>query len=136
MTRQRFIHIAAAAAALGGAAWTTKVALIAVQDGDEGSVVAFLYFSGALLVLVGSMWVGARLAGDRHPALLVALVALSPVLAFASYAVIEPLAQGVVGDAGPSWLEDEIGIVATGLFWLAVSLPVWLAPTARREALI
>ena len=135
MTRQRFIHIASACAALGGAAWATKVAVIAASDGDGGPVVSFLYLTGVLLVLLGSTWVGARLAGDRHPVVLALLVAASPLLAFVSYAVLEPLAQGVLRDAGPAWLEEEVGIAVTGLFWLAVSLPAWLgAPPRPRRA--
>jgi len=27
-----------------------------------------------------------------------------------------------VGSAGPAWLEDEVGILATGAVWLAIGL--------------
>jgi hypothetical protein len=42
MTRQNFIRVAAAAAALGGAAWITKVAVLAATEGSDGPVGAQL----------------------------------------------------------------------------------------------
>ena len=126
MTRQRFIRTASAAAALGGAAWVTKVAVLAATDGGDSIVVGFLYLSGVLLMLLGSTWVGVRVAGDRPRALVIALAALSPLLVFVSYALIDPVAKAAVGSG---WFEDEAGILVTGLVWLAASLPAWLATT-------
>jgi hypothetical protein len=49
----------------------------------------------------------------RHPHKLGARLALD--------AVIDPLAEAAVGDAGPAWFAEEAGILATGLIWLAWS---------------
>jgi hypothetical protein len=128
MTRQRFLHTASAVAALGGAAWVTKVAVLTATDGDDSLVVGLLYICGAIGITVGASWVGVRLAGERSLPLAVLLGALGPLLAFVAYdSVLDPLAKAALGDAGPGWFEDEAGILATGLVWLAASLPVWLA---------
>lgn len=135
MTRQRFVRTASAVAALGGAAWVTKVAVLAATDGEDSLVVPLLYLCGALGITLGASWVGVRLAGGRSLALVVVLGALGPLLAFVLYdSVIDPLAKAALGDAGPAWFEAEAGILATGLLWLASSLPVWYAtaqPGAR-----
>jgi hypothetical protein len=124
MTRQRFISTASAACALGGAAWVTKVAVLAATDGDDSALVGALYLSGVLLMLLGSTWIGVRVAGRRPLPLAIALAAISPLLVFVSYALIDPVAKAA---AGSGWFEDEAGILATGLVWLAASLPAWLA---------
>ena len=122
MTRQRFIHIAATAAAVGGAAWVTKFAVVAATDGDSSITASVLYVLGVALMALGAAWVGVRLAGDRHVAIAVVLGLLSPLLFFLSYMLLDGVATTIVGDAGPSWLEDEVGIVLTGAAWLATSL--------------
>jgi hypothetical protein len=128
MTRQRFVRTASAAAALGGAAWVTKVAVLAATDGDDSLVVALLYLLGVSGITLGAAWIGVRLAGDAPLAVVIALGALGPLLAFVVYNVlIDPVARSVAGDAGPAWFEDEAGILATGLLWIALSLPAWLA---------
>ena len=130
MTRQRFIRTASAAAALGGAAWVTKVATLAATDGDDSSVVDLLYVTGFLLITLGAAWVGVRLAGDGPLALVAALGVLGPLVSFLLYdGLVDPLAKAALGDAGPAWFEDEAGILAAGLLWVAASLPAWLATT-------
>jgi hypothetical protein len=137
MTRQRFLHTASAVAALGGAAWVTKVAVLTATDGEDSLVVDLLYICGVVGITLGASWVGVRLAGERPLPLVALLAALGPLLAFVAYdSVLDPLAKAALGDAGPGWFEDEAGILATGLVWLAASLPVWLAtispaPSAR-----
>jgi hypothetical protein len=135
MTRQRFLRTASAVAALGGAAWVTKVAVLAVTNGDDSVVVSSLYLGGMLGITLGAAWVGVRLAGGGPLALVVALGALGPLLAFMAYdGVLDPLAKAAVGDAGPAWFEDEAGILLTGLVWLAASLPMWLKLDAGAPA--
>jgi hypothetical protein len=130
MNRHHFLRIASAVAALGGAAWVTKVAVLAATDGDDSVVVGLLYLCGAFGITLGASWVGVRLAGERSLPLVVLLGALGPLLAFVAYdGVLDPLAKAALGDAGPAWFEDEAGILLTGLVWLAVSLPMWLATT-------
>jgi hypothetical protein len=137
MTRQRFLRTASAVAALGGAAWVTKVAVLTATDGEDSLVVDLLYICGVVGITLGASWVGVRLAGERPLPVVALLAALGPLLAFVAYdSVLDPLAKAALGDAGPGWFEDEAGILTTGLVWLAASLPVWLAtispaPSAR-----
>jgi hypothetical protein len=128
MTRQRFIKTAAGTAALGGAAWVTKVAVLAATDGDDSALVSALWLVGFFGMTFGASWIGVRLAGDRPLPLVIGLAALCVLVPFMTYdAIIDPLAKAALGDGGPAWFEDEAGILATGLIWLAVSLPAWLS---------
>ena len=132
MTRQRFITITSAVAALGGAAWVTKVAVLAATDGDDTALIAFLYLAGALGITLGSTWVGVRLARERPLPVVVLLAALCPIVAYVSYSMlIDPLAKAAAGDG---WFDDEAGILATGLLWIATSVPAWLGTTLREPA--
>jgi hypothetical protein len=132
MTKQRYIRTASAACALGGAAWVTKVAVLAATDGSDSGLVDALYITGFVLLTFGATWIGVRLAGDRPLPLVIALAVLCLIVPFMTYdAIIDPLAKAALGDAGPAWFEDEAGILATGLIWLAASLPAWLATTSR-----
>jgi hypothetical protein len=80
----------------------------------------------------GASWIGVRVAGDRPLVLAVALGVLTALLPFVTYAnVVDPLAESALGDAGPAWFGEEVGILAAGLIWLAASLPAWLATTSR-----
>lgn len=134
MTRSRWTSIASALAAAGGAAWLAKIGVIAGTDGevtDTGAAAAF-FLSGVALMVVGSSWIGTRLAAGRPAGVVVLLALLSPVAFFVSFAVLESVAKAVVGDAGPAWLKDEVGIAATGAFWLLAG--IWSLRGARHSA--
>src|SRR5688572_3059466 len=107
MTRQRFIQLAAATAAVGGAAWVAKFAVLAGTDGEDAALVPVLYLLGVTLMAVGASWVLVRLAGDRPLPVVVALALLGPVLWAVSFVVLEAPAKALIGDAGPDWLADE-----------------------------
>jgi hypothetical protein len=108
--------------ALGGALWVLKVTLITVnhvQGRDVDSLgVPVLYVTAVLLLAIGATAVGAALL-RRHPwwAQLLAAVAAVPALIFL-YEAIDTLLKSVAGNAGPGWLADELGIVATGALCL------------------
>lgn len=133
MTRERWISIGSVAAALGGLSWLAKVAVIIATDGevtDEGAA-AFFYLLGVALMVIGSTAVGAMLAGRRMQLMLVMAIALSPIIFFISYAILDGIAKPMVGDRGPAYAEDEAGILMTGLAWLI--LGVGLFRTAHRS---
>lgn len=101
-----------------------KFVVVAATDGgtsDTGAAAAF-YLPGVALMAAGSTWVGCRLAAGRGRALLALLALLSPFVFFLSFAVLDGVGKAAVGDTGPAWLEDEIGILLTGAAWLAASL--------------
>jgi hypothetical protein len=134
MTRHRWTHIAAVAALAGGAAWTVKFLVVFASDAEAEVAAGVLYVAAVLLLVVGSTWVGTRLAGNGPRLLLALLVVASPALWWASYMVLDAAAKAVVGDAGPAWLEDEAGVLATGLAWLALGVYAVRAQPARRAA--
>lgn len=120
MTRERWITIASVAAALGGLSWLAKVAVIIATDGevsDEGAA-AFFYLLGVALMVIGATSVGAMLAGRRARLVLVMAIALSPIIFFISYAILDGITKPLVGDRGPAYVGDEVGILMTGLAWL------------------
>jgi hypothetical protein len=131
MTRQRYIQVAAATTALGGAAWVTKVAVLAATDGADSGLIGLLWLVGFFGMTLGASWIGVRLAGDRHIVVAVLLGVLTALLPFMTYDnIVDPLAESVVGDAGPAWFAEEAGILAAGVIWLAASLPAWLGTTS------
>jgi hypothetical protein len=134
MTRQRWMEIASIAAALGGLSWLTKVAVILATDGevvDEGAA-AFFYLLGAALMLVGSTAIGTFLAGRQSRLVLVLAVVLSPIVFVISYALLDGLAKPLVGDRGPTYWGDEVGILSTGLAWLVLGIGILKAAHRSR----
>lgn len=120
---------AALVLAAGGFSWTTKIAVIAATDGaNEGipdTMTGVLWTAGALLMSVGTAAVLVAALHRRHVILRILGGLVGPVLWAVTYFAIEAVAQGVVGNAGPSWLNNEIGILCTGLALMGSGL--WLA---------
>ena len=114
----RTLRILSLAAAAGGAAWLAKVAVIATAD--DSPLEPVLYLLGVSLLCIGAA--GVTLRAARGTATKVAAVLAAPVLAILSYMLLEAIAKPLVGDAGPSWLQDEAGIALTGAVWLAAGL--------------
>jgi hypothetical protein len=133
MTRHRWAHIAAVAALAGGAAWTVKFLVVTATGGAESVAASTLYVAAVLLMAVGSTWLGTRLAGDRSRPLLAVLVVLSPMAFWASYMLLDAIAAAVVGDSGPGWLQDEVGILATGAAWVTFGLWALRVTTSGRR---
>ena len=108
--------------ALGGALWVLKVTLITANHLSGRDVDSFgvpvLYFAAVILLAIGATAVGAALL-RRYPwwAQLLAAVVAIPALIFL-YQAIDAVLKGLFGDVGPSWLADELGIVATGALCL------------------
>ena len=118
----RTIRILALLAAAGGAAWLVKFAVIVASDGAEGgaaeAAASVFFVAGAVLMAAGAATLTLRL--PRGTALAVAAAVAAPLLWWGSFVVLDALAQGAVGDAGPGWLQDEAAIALTGAVWLAV----------------
>lgn len=120
---------AALVLAAGGFSWTTKIAVIAATDGaNDGipdAVTAILWTAGALLMAAGAAATIVAALHRRHVALRIVGGLVGPVVWAVTYLVIEGIAQGAAGDAGPAWLHDEIGILCTGVALMATGL--WFA---------
>ena len=117
----RPLHLTALAAAAGGAAWIVKFAVIAAAGGDPAdALTSVLYVGGIVLMAVGAATLTLRLARGRVLTALAAL--LAPFAFFASFVVLDGIAQALAGDVSPVWLGDEVGIVLTGAVWLIIGL--------------
>jgi hypothetical protein len=126
--------------AAGGALWVIKVAVIALNDALDRDVDSFpvpvFYLGAILLMVVGSTAVGIALARS-WPWWAQVLAAVGGVIGlFLLYALLDAVLKAAFGDAGPSWLADELGIVATGAVCLVggVLLGRSMAPRAPRAA--
>lgn len=128
-----FLSRAALVLAAGGFAWLAKMAVITVTDGavsgaGETTASAF-YLLGVALMAVGLAAVAVALTSGRHVALRVVAGVVGLVSFFVIYVVVESIAQAIAGDAGPSWMADEVGILATGAVLMSAGLLI-----ARRAA--
>jgi hypothetical protein len=104
--------------AAGGALWILKVAFITLNDLLDRNVdampVPVLYLSAVLLMAVGATAVGIAIL--RHfPWWVQLLGAVAAVVAlFVLYAVLDAALKPAFEGVGPSWLHEELGILATG----------------------
>lgn len=126
MINQRTLHLTATIAAAGGAAWLAKLAVIAASDGaTDGTaeiLAGILYLLGIVLLAGGASALTLRLARGGGRLAAGAAVLAAPVLFWLSYVAIEGVAKAAVGDAGPAWFDEEVGILMTGAVWLVVGL--------------
>ena len=104
----------------GAIFWLAKMSVIVATDGrvDSTGAAAVFYLGGVLLMAVGATAVGLWLTRGRAPWLRVVAMAVSFVGFFVSFLVLEGIAKSAFGDAGPSYMSDEIGILVTAIFWL------------------
>jgi hypothetical protein len=125
MTTNTLLPRAAAVLAAGGLAWLAKMAVITATDGavsDGATTASVFYLLGVVLMPVGLAGVAVALTARRH-LVIRALAGLGGLLAFfVLYVLLDGVAKGLVGDAGPSWLPDEAGILATGMALAAAGL--------------
>jgi hypothetical protein len=126
MTNTTLLQRSSIVLAAGGFAWLTKMAVIAATDGAEagtGSAAASVfYLLGVALMPAGLAGVAVALAAGRHLVLRVVAGIAGFLSFFASYAVLESIAQAIVGDTDPTWLGDEVGILLTGVVLMTAGL--------------
>ena len=108
--------------AAGGALWVLKVAFITLNDamgrGVDALPVPVLYLSAILLMVIGATAVGIALL-RRFPSWVQLLGAVAAVVAlFVLYTVLDGLLKPAFEGVGPSWLPEELGILATGAICL------------------
>ena len=108
--------------AAGGALWVLKVAFITLNDlmgrDTDAMPVPVLYLAAVLAMAVGATAVGIALL-RRFPSWAQLLGALVAVVAlWALYVVLDGILKPTFEGVGPSWLHEELGIVATGAICL------------------
>jgi hypothetical protein len=119
----------------GGALWVLKVAFIALNDAMSRDIDTFpvpvFYLGAILLMVVGSTAVGIALV-RRWPWWVQLLAAGAGVIGlFLLYTLLDAVLKAAFGDVGPSWLEDELGIVATGAVCLVGGVLLGRSVAAR-----
>jgi hypothetical protein len=104
----------------GAIFWLAKMSVIVATDGrvDSTGAAAVFYLGGVLLMAVGATAVGLWLTRGRATWLRVFAMVISFVGFFVSFVVLEGVAKSAFGDAGPSYMSDEVGILVTAIFWL------------------
>ena len=112
--------------AAGGALWVLKVAFITLNDllGREADAmpVPVLYVSALLAMVVGATAVGIAVL-RRFPWWAQLLGAVAAVVAlWALYTVLDAILKPTFEGVGPSWLHEELGILATGAICLGGGL--------------
>lgn len=121
--------------ALGGALWVLKVAVITLNDlldrDTDAMPVPVLYLSAVLFMVVGATAVGIVLL-RRFPAWAQLLGAVAAVVAlFLLYTVLDEVLKSAFEGVGPTWLHEELGILATGAICFVGGVP--LARTISRQ---
>jgi hypothetical protein len=121
--------------AAGGALWVLKVVTITLNDltGRETDAmpVPVLYLSAVFAMAIGVTAVGiALLRRSAWWAQLVGAV-LAFLALFVLYAVLDEALKAAFDGVGPSWLHEELGILATGAICFIVG--VTLARAVSRD---
>ena len=135
MTNQRWISTTAAVVTAGGLAWLAKLGVIAATDGrvTSSGAAAVFFVLGALLLAAGASAPVMRLLRPARRWTTALALASGPLLFGLTFSLLDGAGKGLVGDAGPSWLPDEAGILATAVVWLVIGLAL-LKGTAHDTA--
>ncbi len=108
--------------ALGGALWVLKVLFITLNDAmgraTDALPVPVLYLSAVLFMTVGATAVGIAML-RRFPWWAQLLGAVASIVAlWLLYIGLDGILKPVFEGVGPSWLHEELGILATGAICL------------------
>lgn len=122
--------------AVGGALWMLKVVLITLNDAidrdTDAHPVPIFYVSAIVLMVVGATAVGIAVL-RRFPWWAQLLGAVAAVIALLLlYTVLDGIVKPAFEGVGPSWLHEELGILATGVICLVGGIA--LARSVSREA--
>lgn len=133
MTSTPHLQRAAAVLAAGGLAWLAKLAVITATDGDVTSdgLAAVFFVLGIALMSTGLGGVAFALSAGRSLPVRVVCAIGGSLAFFVIFVVLEGAAKSIAGSAGPSWFEDEVGILTTGVVLMTAGLLTVRTTTAR-----
>ena len=121
--------------AIGGALWVLKVACITLNDvlgrDVDAMPVPILYLSAVILMTVGATAVGIALLRRFSSWIQVVGAIASVVALFVLYTILDEAFKSAFEGVGPSWLYEELGILATGAICFVGG--VLLARTVNRQ---
>lgn len=138
-----WIAIAGTALVFGGVAWLLKLWVIVSTDGRVVATGAAgaLFDLGFYLLLAGSAGLGLRLMINHEPAMRGVAAVASPVAFILSFNVFLGIghptlatAGVIVGEALPSYLLEEGGILLSALVWSLVGIWLLIDATLRGVA--
>jgi hypothetical protein len=129
VTTSRWITILATVLLAGGVAWLLKLVAIAVlvvtgSPDIESGAVAFFYLAGLGLLFIGSTALGLWLTMNRQVPLRIAAVVLSPIVFWISFEILDGIADSIVGDQAPAYLQSETAVLVAAVVWLAIGAMV------------
>lgn len=129
MTTSRWIVILTTALIAGGVAWLLKLEVIAVlvvtgSPDIESALVAFFYLTGFALLVIGSTALGLWLTRNRPVPLRIAAMILSPILFWFSFELLDSIADSIVGEQAPDYVQSETAVLLAALGWLAIGAMV------------
>jgi hypothetical protein len=112
--------------ALGGALWVLKVVFVTLNDAmgraTDALPVPVFYLSAVLLMVIGATAVGSAVL-RRFPRWAQLVGAVAGVVAlWALYIVLDGILKPTFDGVGPSWLHEELGILATGAICLVIGV--------------
>jgi hypothetical protein len=129
VTTSRWITILATVLVAGGVAWLLKLVAIAVlvvtgSPDIESGAVALFYLAGLGLLFIGSTTLGLWLTMNRQVPLRIAAVVLSPIVFWISFEILDGIADSIVGDQAPAYLQSETAVLVAAVVWLAIGAMV------------
>lgn len=118
-----------AASLLCGAAYLTKIALIAAADGGDSAPISALWVVGTLTFLIASGF-GAALLLRSQAVWMRAIAGIVAVpVAFIAFNLVDTLTKAVYKADG--WFRDELSLVIIGVVFAAMGLRVLAGGTTR-----
>jgi hypothetical protein len=132
----QWMKIAMLALIAGASSWLVKLVVIVITDGAEsgaGDAAAAVFFLlGFVLLVSGSSAVGLWLTHGRGRVVRIAAALLASVTFLASWQLLDPVGAALVGDRGPTYVNEEAGILLAALLWLALGVLVAAGSRPRR----
>lgn len=119
----------AAASLLCGAAYLTKIALIAAEDGGHTSLISAMWMVGTVTFLVASAFGAAFLLRSLAVWMRVVAAVVAVPVAWIAFNLVDTLTKSVYKADG--WFADELSLVIIGVVFAAMGLRV-LAGGATR----
>jgi hypothetical protein len=112
-------------AGLGGLLWTVKALVITARDGSFDPLEGVFFIGGLLLLTIAAVLVASHVAGRRFRGIARVILTVGGAVALiAGTLLIESIGKALIGLAPGDnlGLEEEGGILACGLAWLALAI--------------
>lgn len=106
----------------GAGSWLAKFAVVFATESDDGALVSLLWAAGFFLMLFGAASLAVWLTARLHVVLRIIAALVGGLVFFLSMNVIDSVAKSILGDVGPTSIQEEWGILAAAILWLCIGL--------------